>query len=388
MIPVTDLRLQYEAISAEMNAAVARVLRAGHFILGPEVEAFEREVAAFCGLTHAVGVASGTDALELALRAVGVGKNDEVITSAFGFFATPEAIANVGAVPVFVDIDPATCNLDVSQLQSQLTERTKAIVPVHLYGQSCDMDPLLEFARRAQLKVVEDCAQAFGARYRARRVGAFGDAAALSFFPTKNLGGYGDGGMVLTQDSETASRVRLLRTHGSLDKVKHHCLGRNSRLDELQAAILRVKLPYVDRWNAARSANAHTYNECFSRQRVNGVILPVEQSQREHVYHLYVIRVKERQRIRQMLTAQGIASQVHYPVSFPDQPALAPYVTSPEAFPHAAAAAREVLSLPMYPELTRAQIEEVVRVVAAALEAAKTGTAKAKALTLSGEGAR
>ena len=388
MIPLTDLCAQYETISAEIDSAVARVLRSGHFILGPELETFEREMAAFCEVPHAIGVASGTDALELALRAVGVRPGDEVITAAFGFFATPEAIANIGAVPVFVDIEPQTCNLDVAQLRLKLTERTKAVVAVHLYGQPCDMAPLLEFARAHRLKVVEDCAQAIGARYRSRRVGSFGDAAALSFFPTKNLGGYGDGGMVLTQDPEAAKTVRLLRTHGSLDKVQHTCLGRNSRLDELQAAILRVKLKYVDRWNTARHANARAYAQFFSRQQINGVTLPVEQPEREHVYHLYVVRVAERQRIRQMLSAQGIASQVHYPVSFPDQPAMAPYIASPEAFPHARAGADEVLSLPMYPELAKAQIEEVVRVFAKAMATAKVGTAGAAVLALGGRATR
>ena len=370
MIPLVDLRAQYETIKSEIDSAIEGVLRSGQFILGPELEAFEREMAAYCGTAHAVGVASGTDALELSLRAVGIGPGDEVITPAFGFFAPPEAIATIGATPVFVDVEPQTCNLDVTQLASRLTTKTKAIIPVHLYGHPCELDPILRIAREHRLKVVEDCAQAIGARYRDKRVGSFGDAAAVSFFPTKNLGGYGDGGMVLTNDAETAARVRRLRTHGSVDKVSHSILGRNSRLDELQAAILRVKLRHLERWTEARRAHARSYSQLIQDIHIDGIALPTERPACSHVYYLYVVRVSSRQRVQESLAKQGVASQVHYPLSLPAQPAMAPYMGRSTSYPQEAEiAAREVLSLPMYPELSLALIEQVVRAVRKAVQA-------------------
>ena len=363
-IPLIDLKAQYRAIKPEIDRAIQRVLNRGQFILGREVEALERELAAYCGTTYAVGVASGTDALELSLRACGVGPGDEVLTTAFSFFATAEAIVAVGAAPVFVDIEPSTCNLDPDELASRVTSKTKAIIPVHLFGHPCDLVPVLRLARTRRLAVIEDCAQAIGARYRGKRVGSFGTAGALSFYPSKNLGGYGDGGMVVTNDPRVAQQVRLLRVHGSRARYRHTALGTNSRLDELQAAILRAKLPYLDRWNRARRRHAARYAAAFRRCRVDGIVLPRERPGCEHVYHLYSVRLRQRDRVQRALEKQGIATQVAYPSTLPSQPALAPYRSG--RFPRAEQAARQVLALPMYPELTPPLIERVVRAVARA----------------------
>ncbi len=368
-IPLIDLQAQYRTIKSEIDAAIQSVLDSGQFILGPQVEAFERELAAYCGAKHAVAVASGTDALELSLRACGIGPGDEVITTAYSFFATAEAIVAVGARPVFVDIELATYNLDPEQLASKVSPRTKAIIPVHLYGHPCHVEAIQHFAREHHLKIIEDCAQAIGARYRGARVGSFGDAGAISFFPSKNLGGYGDGGMVVTNDAAVAEHVRLFRAHGSREKYRHTMLGTNSRLDELQAAILRVKLKHLDHWNEARRRHAHSYQETFRQHGLDQVILPQELQPCEHVYHLYCIRLKDRDAIKQALATQGIATQVAYPSTLPAQPALAPYVSQPSSYPRAEAAAREILSLPLYPELTPVLIQDVVRTVASTVKA-------------------
>jgi dTDP-4-amino-4,6-dideoxygalactose transaminase len=367
-VPLIDLAAQYRALKPEIDRAIQRVLDSGQFILGPEVESLEREVAAYCGTKYAVGVASGTDALELSLRACGVGTGDEVLTTAYSFIATAEAIVAVGARPVFVDIDPVSYALDPAAIEPLVTKRTKAVIPVHLYGHPCGMDAVVRVARRHRLAVIEDCAQAIGARYRGRRVGSFGTAGALSFYPSKNLGGYGDGGMVVTNDKRVAEQVRLLRVHGSGERYRHATLGTNSRLDELQAAILRVKLRHLDRWTSARREHALRYRRAFARRGLLGrVQLPQERSGCEHVYHLYTVRVAGRGRLQATLEQQGIASQVAYPIPLPAQPALAAYRRSGQAFPHAARAAREVLSLPMYPELSPQAIETVVEAMAEAV---------------------
>ncbi len=366
-IPLTDLQAQYRTIRREIDRAIQRVLDRGQFILGPEGAALERDVAAACGAREGIAVASGTDALELALRACGIGPGDDVLTSAFSFFATPEAILAVGARPVFVDIDPATCNLDPARLDAARTRRTRAVIPVHLYGHPCEMAPILAFARRHRLAVVEDCAQAIGARYRGRPVGSFGDAAALSFYPSKNLGAYGDGGMVVTNRPDVARRIRLLRAHGSRQQYRHLVVGTNSRLDELQAAILRVKLRRLARWSDARRRNARRYAAAFRRHGVRQVELPQEQPGCRSVYYLYTIQLSDRRRVQGALSRAGIATQVAYPSILPHQPALRRWVARSQRFPQAQEASRRVLSLPMYPELTARQIERVVGRIARCL---------------------
>ena len=359
-IPLLDLRAQYQSIKPELDAAIQRVLESGQFILGPEVEAFEREMAAYCGAAHAVGVASGTDALELSLRAYGVGPGDEVITTAFSFFATAEAILAVGALPVFIDIEPVTYNLDPSQLTGAVTKRTKAILPVHLFGHPCDIETVTAFARARHLKVVEDCAQAIGAEVRGKRVGTFGDAAAFSFYPTKNLGGYGDGGMVITNDPQIAEQVRLLRAHGSRERYRHPTLGTNSRLDELQAAILRVKLRHLDQWNEARRALAARYHELIAAQCASQVTPPQERPSCRHVYHLYAVRSPIRDQLAHALAEESIATQICYPGSMPSQPALAGAPSSRGIWPCADEVAKTILALPLYPELTAEQQRRVI----------------------------
>ena len=369
-IPLIDLRAQYQSVKRDIDHAIRRVLASGQFILGPEVEALEREVARYCGTAHAVGVASGTDALELSLRGCGVGSGDEVITSAYSFIATAAAIVAAGARPVFVDIERSSYNLDPAELASKITLRTKAIMPVHLYGHPCHMAAIRKVARDHGLKVIEDCAQAIGARYRGRRVGSLGDAGALSFYPTKNLSGCGDGGMVVTNDAALAEQIRLLRAHGSRERYHHILLGTNSRLDELQAAILRVKLRHLDAWNEARRRHAGRYADAFRRYRLDTLVLPQALSGCEPVYHLYCIRTRHRERLRKALTRQGIATQVAYPSILPAQPALAPYVGA-GSYPNAEQAAETILALPMYPELTAAAIHTVAAAVADAVNASR-----------------
>ncbi len=368
-IPLINLKAQYRAIKTEIDRAIRRVLGRGQFILGQEVEALERELAAYCGTKYAVGVASGTDALELSLRALGIGAGDEVITTAFSFFATAEAIVAVGARPVFADVELASYNLDPDDVERRISRRTKAILPVHLFGHPCAMDRLTAIAKTHRLKVIEDCAQAIGARFHGRRVGSFGDAAALSFYPSKNLGAYGDGGMVVTGDPRLAERIRLLRVHGSRRRYRHEVLGTNSRLDELQAAILRVKLRHLDRWTAARREHAVRYGRAFARRGLlDRVRPPREYPGCEHVYHLYTVRLAGRDRVQAALDGKGIATQVAYPVPLPAQPALAAFQKSNPVFPQTARAARKVLSLPMYPELTPLAIERVVEAMASLLK--------------------
>ena len=363
-IPLIDLQAQYRAIRSEIDQAIRRVVSRGQFVLGPEGEALERELAAYCGTREAVAVASGTDALALSLRALGLGPGDEVLTTVFSFFATAEAIVAVGARPIFVDIEPQTYTLDPEALERAVTRRTRAVIPVHLYGHPCDMDRILAVATRHRLRVIEDCAQAIGARWRSRRVGGFGTAGCLSFYPSKNLGGYGDGGMVVTNDARLARTLRLLRNHGGTQRYRHAVLGTNSRLDELQAAILRVKLRHLERWNAARRRHAARYAASFARHGLAAQIgLPQERPGCRHVYHLYTIRSAARPRLIRALAGRGIATQVAYPSTLAAQPALKRLRLRAGRFPVAERAAREVLALPLFPEMTRRQVEEVCAAV-------------------------
>jgi len=357
---LVDLQAQYRRLKPEIDAAIQRVLDRAEFILGPEVKALERELAAYCQTAHAVAVASGTDALELALRACRVGPGNEVITSAFSFFASAETIATLGVRPVFVDIDPVTYTIDPALIERAVTTRTKAIVPVHLFGHPCDMDAILPIARAHRLKIIEDCAQAIGASVGQRRVGSFGDAGALSFYPSKNLGAYGDGGMVVTTDASIAERVRLLRYHGSRDRVIHETIATNSRLDELQAAILRVKLPYLEAWIQARRRHAQTYRRLLVQAGLDELIVPQERPGARHVFHLLVIRCPKRDALYERLVNQGVGVQIHYSLALPFEPAFASLGYKPGQFPAAERVAREVLSLPLYPELAPELIETVV----------------------------
>jgi dTDP-4-amino-4,6-dideoxygalactose transaminase len=363
VIPQIDLARQHAPLREELLAAAGRVLDSTRFILGPEVTALEAELAAFCGATHGVGVSSGTDALLLALKAVGVGAGAEVITSAFSFVASATTILLAGAVPVFVDIDPVTFNLDPAAVARAVTSRTQAVVPVHLYGQMAAMDSIAGLARDRGLMVVVDAAQAVGATFDGQGIGAWGDAVCLSFYPTKNLGACGDGGLVLTRRSDIADRVRRLRDHGSTRKYEHVELGYSSRLDEMQAALLRVKLRHVPRWNEARRAVAGRYESLLAGLPVQR---PAERPPARHVYHQYTVRLAERDTVVKRLADAGIGTAVHYPAAIPQQPLFA-RAGGRDGFPEACCAAREVLSLPCYPELTEAEIRQVSESLRAAL---------------------
>lgn len=361
-IPQLDLSAQFAAIGAEIRTAIDHVLSSQQFVLGREGAALEEEVAALCGVSHGVGVASGTDALILALRACGVQAGDEVLLPSFTFVATGSAVSALGAKPVFADIRPETYNLDASELERRVTPRTRAIVAVHLYGLPAHMDPLVGFAKSRKLPLIEDNAQAIGAIYKGRRTGSFGDAACLSFYPTKNLGAYGDAGMVVSNSAEIAARIRTLRNHGQTSKYLSSEAGWNSRLDELQAAVLRVKLRHLAEWQHARRSNAAEYTRLL--QQVPGVMPPLEPEGLEHVYHQYTIRSERRDALRQHLSARKIGSTVYYPHPLHLQPLYAPLGHKPGNFPHAERAAQEVLSLPMYPELRKDQIARVVEAIA------------------------
>lgn len=373
-----DLVAQYAAIRGEIRAALDAVLDAGQFILGPNVKALEEEVANYCGRQFGVGLASGTDALILSLHAAGVGSGDEVIVPAFSYIATADSVSLLGATPVFADIQEDTFNLAPGQIERRITPRTKAIIPVHLFGQPADMDSILEIARRRGLIVIEDNAQAIGARCGERPTGSMGDFGSLSFFPTKNLGAYGDAGMVVTDSLEKAARLRSLRGHGTTkNKYRSEEQGWNSRLDEVQAAILRVKLHRLDSWKAARQAHAARYDALLAG--VEGVTTPALAPGAVHVYHQYTIRVTcgvggrvegqgaARDRVQKALAGQGIASMIYYPVPLHLQPMFAALGHKPGSLPVAERAAAEVLSLPIYPELTPEQIERVAHAVAAAV---------------------
>ncbi len=372
MIPVLDLARQTQALRGELDAAIDAVLRSGHFILGPSVEAFEREFAQYCGARHAIGVASGTDALELALRALDIGDGDEVITTPFTFVATAEAISYVGATPVFADVEPESYNLDPESVERAISPKTKAIIVVHLYGRPARLDAFERIARERGIHLIEDCAQSAGSRYHGRRVGTFGIAGCFSFFPSKNLGAFGDGGMVVTDDERVAGRVRRLRVHGSAKKYCHEEIGRNSRLDELQAAILRVKLRHLDAWVEARRAVAGHYTEGLRELARAGVLtLPGEPSECYSSYHLYTIASSVREQLQESLRQRDIATAVHYPIPLHRQPAYAFLGYRSGQCPHAERAATEVLSLPCFPELAPQEIDVVLGAVRQATTASR-----------------
>jgi dTDP-4-amino-4,6-dideoxygalactose transaminase len=356
-VPFVDLGAQYRTIAAEIDEAVSKVIRETDFILGREVRLFEEEFARFCEVQYAIGVDSGTSALELALRAYDIGPGDEVITVANSFIASALAISHASATPVLVDVDRQTYTMDVSAVEKAITPRTKAIIPVHLYGQPADMDPILQLAQRHQLVVVEDACQAHGARYKGKRVGSLGHAAAFSFYPGKNLGAYGDGGAVVTNDRDTAKRLEMLRNYGQQEKYHHMFRGYNRRLDTLQGAVLRIKLKYVEKWNAARRQNANRYRLLLEKSEV---ITPNEASYAESVWHLYVIRVNQRDALKDYLVSRGISCGIHYPFPIHLQPAYRDLGYKKGDFPVTEDYAQRIISLPMYAELT----PELMRFVA------------------------
>ncbi len=360
MIPILDLKAQYHSIKDEIATAIEGVLEAGQFILGPNVKALEQDVARLCGCAHGVGMASGTDALRLAMDALHIGDGDEVITTPFTFIATANTISRAGATPVFVDIEPRTFNIDPFQIEKAITERTRAILPVHLYGQPAAMGPIMELAARYNLPVIEDTAQAIGATLDGRPACSFGKIACLSFFPTKNLGAYGDAGMAVTDDSGLAEQLDVLRRHGGRVKYHHEQVGYNSRLDELQAAILRVKLAHLADWTEGRRRAAACYDE-----RLAGlpVATPYVAPNASHVYHQYTIRAPRRDELQAFLKENGIGTMIYYPVPLHLQEIYASLCLGPGSFPEAERAAGEVLSLPIYPELTEAQIEQVAAAI-------------------------
>ncbi|MBV9574148.1 MAG: DegT/DnrJ/EryC1/StrS family aminotransferase [Acidobacteriales bacterium] len=358
-VPLLDLRAQYASIKTEVDAAVAAVFDSQHFILGPQVEACEKALATYSNCSHAVGVSSGTDALLACLMAENIGPGDEVITSAYSFFATAGAIARVGATPVFVDIDPATYNLDQLQIPAKITKKTRAIIPVHLFGQMADMDAIMRAADEHRLVVIEDAAQAIGAERGGRRAGSVGHYGCFSFYPSKNLGGAGDGGMVVTNDSKRAAKLRQLRNHGAESKYRHAMVGGNFRLDAIQAAVIKVKLPHLDAWTEARQRNARRYDELFSR-----AALPIEVPAvlpGRHVFNQYVIRSTERDSLQKFLKENGVETEVYYPVPLHLQPCFAQLGYSVGDFPESERAAKQTLALPIYPELAAKQLEYVVR---------------------------
>ena len=362
-IPMLDLKAEYALFRDELLRRLAETLDSTQFILGPNVQALEKEVAAQVGAAHAVGCASGTDALHLALRALGIGAGDEVITSPFTFIGTSEAISYTGATPVFVDIEADTFNIDPAQIEMAITRRTKAVMPVHLYGQAADLDPIVEICRRRGLRLIEDCAQSFGASYGGRMTGSFGDFGCFSFYPSKNLGAFGDAGMVTTNEEALAAEVRVYRNHGSRTRYHHHVIGYNSRLDEVQAVILRVKLQYLEGFNTRRRAIAHAYN----KRLAGALVTPAEAPNRHHVYHQYTIRSPRRDAIQKALGDANIGSMIYYPVPLHQQEVYADLCKG-VSLPVSEAAASEVISLPIFPQMTIDQVDQVCSVVRAAIK--------------------
>jgi dTDP-4-amino-4,6-dideoxygalactose transaminase len=360
MVPFVDLKLQYQSIKSELDDAVARVLQSGQFIQGDEVAAFEEEFAHYCGAHHGIAVNSGTSALHLALLAAGIGPGDEVITVPFTFVATAAAIRYTGARPVLIDIDPCSYTMDVAQVEGAITARTKAILPIHLYGQPADMDAILATARRYGLIVIEDAAQAHGAEYHGRRTGGIGHLGCFSFYPAKNLGAYGEGGMVVTNDPEYAHTVRMLRDWGQEHRYYHRLQGYNYRMDALQGAVLRVKLRHLEVWTEARRAHAARYNVLLANTHVR---LPAALSYCRHVYHIYAIRSLQRDALQRALHTRGVQTGIHYPIPVHLQEGYADIGYKPGDFPCSEQAANEVLSLPMYAELSDAQIKSVAKAV-------------------------
>jgi dTDP-4-amino-4,6-dideoxygalactose transaminase len=359
-VPFGDLRRQYISMKGEIDEAVGRVLARGWFILGEELETFEQRFARWCGSKHAIGVGSGTEALHLALLASGVEHDDEVITVSNTAVPTVSAISSASAKPIFVDIDQTSYNIDVNQVEAAITPRTRVILPVHLYGQAADMDPLLAVARRYKLKVVEDCAQAHGTEYKGKQAGAFGDAGCFSFYPSKNLGAFGDAGMVVTNDEEIALKVRVLRNYGQERRYYHRTIGFNSRLDEIQAAILNVKLSHIDRWNARRREIATLYDR---ELKSDTVVKPTQMEYGKHAYHLYVIRDKRRDELQKFLGEKGVTTLIHYPIPVHMQQAYRGLGIAEGMLPATEQHSREVLSLPMFPELEDREVEYVCQLV-------------------------
>lgn len=360
-VPFFDLKPQYHSIKNELNAAVQQVMDSGKFVLGEKVKSFEKEFAKFCRTDYAVGVANGTDALRLALLACGIGKGNEVITVPNTFIATTEAISQTGAKIVFVDIDPHTYNIDVSQIEEKINERTQAILPVHIFGQPVDMNPIMRMAKKYHLKIVEDSCQAHGAEYKGRKAGSIGDAGCFSFYPSKNLGAFGDGGMVTTDGNKISHTIRMLRDHGQIKKYEHLAEGYNSRLDEIQAAILGVKLKKLDGWNSLRRRNASIYDELL--KDVDEIITPFKAEYAKHAYHLYVIRTNKRDKLREHLKSKGVGTGLHYPIPLHLQKAYGYLGYKEGDFLVAEECAKQILSLPIFPELTREEIEKVVSAI-------------------------
>jgi dTDP-4-amino-4,6-dideoxygalactose transaminase len=361
MVPLIDLKIQHRSIAAEIEAAIKNVCDNTAFIGGDAVKSFEEEFAAYCGAKHGVGVANGTEALFLALKALGVGEGDEVIVPANTFIATAAAVSHTGARPVFVDCDPETYCIDPAKISAAVTSRTKAIMPVHLYGHAADMDAILSVARSNGLKVVEDCAQAHGTHYKGKQVGGIGDASGFSFYPSKTLGAYGDAGMCLTNSDEAADKLRLLRDNGRTTWYEHAIIGYNSRLDGMQAAILRVKFRHLEKWVEARRARAAQYRELLGG--VDGLALPVEKPYARHSYYVHVVRVGDRESFMAKLKEKGVGSGVHYPVPLHLQPAFSLLGGKEGDHPVAERYAMEIVSIPMFPELTEAQVAEAAAAI-------------------------
>ncbi len=352
-IPMLDLRVQYKSLGQEIEKAIKEILQSSHFVLGAHVEALEKEIAEYHNIKFAVSLASGTDALHLSLRALGIKEGDEVITTPFTFIASAEAIAYVGATPVFADIDKTTLNISPSQIKNKITSKTKAIIPVHLFGEPADMDEIMDIAKKYNLEVIEDCAQAFGAQYKNIHVGNIGDTGCFSFYPSKNLGAYGDGGIMITNNPEIYEKVKLLRNHGTTAPYRHSFIGYNSRLDEIQAAILRIKLRHVDAYNQKRKNLAKIYTSLLN----NVVQCPVEMPDRTHVYHQYTIRSPRKSEIKKALQDNSISSVIYYPIPLHLQDAFKYLGYKKNDFPESESAANEVLSLPIYPELEPEKVE-------------------------------
>ena len=367
-VPLLDLQGQYAPLRADLLAAITRVCDSQRFIGGPEVDGLERELADHVDVRHAIGVSSGTDALLVAMMALGIGPGDEVVTPTFSFFATAGCVVRLGATPKLVDIDPVTFNVDPAAAAAAFTPKTRAVIPVHLYGLCADMDPILDTARRAGIAVIEDAAQAIGATYKGRHAGSMGTIGCFSFFPSKNLGAFGDGGFVTTDDDQLAHEIRLLRNHGAEPKYFHKRIGGNFRLDAIQAAVLRVKLPHLAQWSAMRRRNAERYRRLFTDAGLTETVrLPSWPADREHIFNQYAIRVPRRDDVRARLEAAGIGTEIYYPVPFHLQDCFASLGYHAGDFPHAEAAAAEMLALPIYSELTEAQQRLVVEAIAAAV---------------------
>ena len=361
-VPFVDLKQQYISIKSEVDAAIAGVIENTSFILGPQVRAFETAFAQYTGARACIAVNSGTAALQLALMALGIGAGDEVIVPSFTFFATAEAVSVLGATPVFVDVDPVSYTVTAATIERAITSRTRAIIPVHLYGQAADLDPIFEVARKHNLRVIEDAAQAHGAEYKGKRVGGLGSAGCFSFYPSKNLGAYGEAGAVVTNDEELATRLRLLRDHGSTSKYAHAIVGYNFRMEEIQAAVLNVKLTHLNDWNHARRVRATQYDAALSNATI---VLPRELDYARHVYHVYAVQSDNRDELQKRLTAAGVQTGVHYPIPIHLQPAYKSLGYNPGDLPVTESLAERVLSLPMFPELNNAQIERVTETITA-----------------------